>query len=201
MSHLPSFRTLGSQHAPATGADVERHVHIVLLGLMGAGKSTVGRMVANELGRPFVDSDSMVELRSGHLPPEVVERSGIDALHAIELAALRHVVAQRDSVVFAAAASVVDVLAPGELDGAWTVWLDTSPETLTARIREDRHERPLLDDRPEQVLTEQYARRSGLGRELADATIDTDDLDAAEVAGRVCDAWRQWTRSADARRA
>lgn len=200
MSRPPQFRTLGSQQRVATGADVERHVHIVLLGLMGAGKSTVGRLVANELGRPFVDSDSMVELRSGHLPPEVVERSGIDALHEVELAVLRHVVAQRDSVVFAAAASVVDELAPGELEGAWTVWLDTSPETLTARVRSDRHERPLLQDRPERVLTEQHARRSGRGRELADETITTDELAAADVAGRVCDAWRRWTRTAEARR-
>lgn len=199
MSRPPNVRSLGDGASGATGADVERHVHIVLLGLMGAGKSTVGRLVANELGRPFVDSDSMVELRSGHLPPELARESGIDALHEVELEALRHVVGQRDSVVFAAAASVVDELTPDELHAtgrtSWFVWLEASPEVLAERVTSDRHERPLLGDRPEAVLADQHARRSRRGREIADATITTDGLDATGVAARVCDAWRTWSRA------
>jgi shikimate kinase len=194
MSPLPNVQELGTNVSGAPGPDRERHVHIVLLGLMGSGKSTVGRLVANELGRPFVDSDSIVELRTGHLPPEVVERGGVDELHEVELAALRQVVAQRDSVVYAAAASVVDVLTPGELDAAWCVWLDTSPSVLADRVRGDPHERPLLGDRPEQVLVGQHDRRAQRGREIAATSITTDDRTPVEVAARLCDAWREWSR-------
>ena len=195
MSPQPNVRSLGEHGNDPTGADVERHVHIVLLGLMGAGKSTVGRLVANELGRPFVDSDSMVELRTGHLPPELVERSGLDALHAAERAALHQVIAQRDSVIFAASASVVDEMSPDDLDAAWYVWLEASPEVLAERVSGDRHERPLLGDQAESVLAEQHQRRSQLGHEIADATITTDDLDATTVAAEVCDAWRASSRA------
>lgn len=181
-----------------TGAD--RDVHIVLFGLMGTGKTTVGHLLANELGRPFVDSDSIVELRTGHLPPDLAGLAGLDELHSAELAALRHVLSQRDSVVFAAAASVVDQLEPGDLGSAWGVWLDTTPEVLAERVRHDRHERPLVAQDPVPVLTAQHERRAPLGRALAALTVSTDDRSPAEVVAAIRDAWRSWIRSSDASR-
>ena len=73
--------------------------------------------------------------------------------------------------------------------------LEASPKVLAERVTSDRHERPLLGDRPEAVLADQHARRSRRGREIADATITTDGLDATGVAARVCDAWRTWSRA------
>lgn len=175
--------------------DAERHVHIVLLGLMGAGKTTVGHLVANEIGRPFVDSDSMVELRTGHAPPRLVDAGGLDELHAAELEVLRHVMEHRDSVVLAAAASVVDVVTPDDLAGAWCVWLETDPEALARRVAADHHERPLVGERPAAVLADQHARRSARGQELASFVIRTDDRSAADVAAGICAAWRKWARS------
>ena len=199
MSRPPQVQPLGGTDVEATVTDVERHVHIVLLGLMGAGKSTVGRLLANELGRPFVDSDSMVELRTGHLPPDLLDRAGLDELHAVELTVLQQVLAQRDSLVFAAAASVVDVITPDDLGAAWPVWLDTSPSVLADRVSGDRHERPLLGDRPEPVLAAQHERRARRGRELSAASITTDGRTPAEVAAHICDAWREWSRGRDRR--
>jgi shikimate kinase len=193
MSQVPNVQTLAGTDDPRS--EPEQPVHIVLLGLMGTGKSTVGRLVATELGRPFVDSDSLVELRTGHLPPELVDRAGVDELHAVELAALRHVVAQRDPVVYAAAASVVDVVTPDDLAAAWCVWLDTAPSVLADRVSGDRHERPLLGDQPESVLAAQHERRAQRGRDLAAESVTTDGLTAAEVASLVCDTWREWSRS------
>lgn len=194
MTNKANVQTIGG-HGPGTDrADAERHVHIVVAGLMGAGKTTVGRLVANELGRPFVDSDSIVELLSGHLPPRLAEQEGVAELHAIEGAALRRVAAQRDSVVFAAAASIVDGEVLDELPEVWCVWLDTSPEVLAARVRADRHERPLVGDDPEAVLRAQHERRTQRGRDLAATVVSTDDRTASEVAAAVCDAWRARTR-------
>jgi len=173
-----------------TEPDEDRHVHIVLFGLMGAGKSTVGHLVANELGRPFVDSDSLVELRSGSRPPDLVARTSVDELHRVELTVLRQVLAQRDSVVFASAASVLDTIEPDDLGSAWCVWLDTAPSVLAARIRADRHERPLVGDDPERVISAQYEARAARGRELAAVSVATDDRTPAEITALVCDAWR-----------
>lgn len=193
---MSNVRSLPGTHGGATDSDPEadRHVHIVLLGLMGSGKSTVGRLVANELGRPFVDSDSIVELRTGHRPPEVVRRSGVEALHDAELAAMRQVVAKPDSVIFAAAASLVDHVDADELRSTWCVWLETSPEVLAKRIREDGHERPLVGDEPESVMTAQHEDRAARGRELAAVSVVTDGRSPTEVAACVCNAWRDWAR-------
>lgn len=180
----------------STEPDVDRHVHIVLFGLMGAGKSTVGHLIANELGRPFVDSDSIVELRSGSRPPELVDRTSVDELHRVELAALRQVLAQHDSVVFASAASILDTIGPDDLGPAWCVWLDTSPTVLAKRIRADRHERPLVGDDAESLLTAQYEARAPRARELAAMSVATDDRTSAEVAALVCTAWREWGSAA-----
>lgn len=173
---------------------LDRHVHIVLLGLMGAGKTTVGRFLANELGRPFVDSDSLVELRTGLAPPEVVDQQGVDELHTTELAAMRQVVVRSDSVVFAAAASVIDHDVADDLAGAWCVWLDTAPTTLAARVEADGHVRPLVGDDPERVLMDQFRRRAERGRSLADFTITTDDRTGREVAAAVYNAWCRWAQ-------
>lgn len=179
-----------SRGASVADADAERHVHIVLLGLMGSGKSTTGRIVANELGRPFVDSDSIVELRTGHLPPALVEVAGVEELHHAELEALRQVVHQQGSVVYAAAASVVDHLEADDLGSSYCVWLDASPDVLAARVVADDHDRPLLGDRPVELLSSQHESRAPRGRELAALTVDTDDRSPAEVAAEICNAWR-----------
>jgi shikimate kinase len=188
----PSMNVGALPHTGQRSADLDPGpCHLVLLGLMGAGKSTVGHLVANELGRPFVDSDSIVELRTGHAPPELVERRGVDHLHGVELDVLHHVLAQRDAVVFAAAASIVDVIDHEDLGAAWCVWLETSPSSLVERILDDRRERPLLDDGPEFTLVEQHRRRAPLGRNLAAVSIITDGRTPTEVAQLVCSAWSE----------
>lgn len=197
MTRLPAVNTLGgvdlSDLPPSPAAD--RHVHIVLLGLMGSGKSTAGLLVANELGRPFVDSDSIVELLTGRLPPELVEQSGVKALHEAELRALHQVVRQQDSVVYAAAASVVDRIDTCDVAESWCVWLETSPALIAERIGRQDHGRPLLGDHPREVLEAQHAARAEHGRQLAAVTIETDARTPNEVAACICNAWRQWAHA------
>lgn len=192
MARPSNVESLAGTNRGASVADsnTERHVHIVLLGLMGSGKSTTGRIVANELGRPFVDSDSIVELRTGHLPPALVDVAGVDELHDAERRALLQVVHQQDSVVFAAAASVVDHVDADDLGSSFCVWLEASPEVLAARIVRDDHDRPLVDDRPGEVMVTQHRERAPRGRALAALTVDTDERSPSEVAAEICNAWR-----------
>jgi shikimate kinase len=169
----------------------DRHVHIVVMGLMGTGKTTVGRLVANELGRPFVDNDSIVELRTGSRPGDFLARGGsLEDLHRTELTALLQIIARSGSVVYAAAASVVDHITADDVGAAWCVWLDTSPSVLTARTLAHRQLRPLLGAQREDLFEEQHARRTDRGRAIASYTIHTDGLTPNDVAERICAAWR-----------
>src|SRR5438046_697618 len=82
--------------------------HIVLVGLMGAGKTTVGRRLAGYLGWPWRDSDLDIEADTGSTVRELREGAGVDAMHALEAAQLLHALAETDPSVISAAASVVD---------------------------------------------------------------------------------------------
>ena len=188
---LPRITPLPDSGAEDAKRDAEanRHTHIVLLGLMGSGKSTVGILVANELSRPYVDSDLLVELRTGHLPDRFAEVAGLDKLHAVETAIVRDTLAMNDAVVLASAASAIDTLGPQDLADAWTIWLETSPEVLADRVHGD-HQRPLLANDPSAVLAEQQADHGPRGRSLADLTVVTDHRTPSEVAAEICRAWR-----------
>ena len=72
------------------GADIlcERSPHLVLVGMMGAGKTTVGRLLAERLGRRLVDSDELIEARTGRTVREIFETDGEAAFRALETAAL-----------------------------------------------------------------------------------------------------------------
>lgn len=191
----PPIETLGFPRRGTTHA--HRHIHIVLLGLMGAGKSTVGRIVARELGRPFVDSDSIVELHGGKLPHEIAARSCLEELHRLEADAARHVLATSHAVVFAAAASLVETITTEELESAWSAWLDSPPDVLARRIEGDGP-RPALESSPERVLAEQYEARIPHARQLVDCVIDTRDLSPTEVAEQVCERWRRFAAQFEA---
>lgn len=169
-------------------------VHIVLTGLMGAGKSAAGRLVANELGRPFVDSDSLVQLRSGASPYQLARAEGIASLHRLELAEANRLLARPDVVVFACAASVVDAIDELEFGRAWTCWLDASPSVLAVRTDSDDKPRPPLDQDADNILEQHHAERAERGRAHADAWVDTDDRSIADVATAVSDAWRSHVR-------
>lgn len=177
--------------------DAVRHTHLVLLGLMGSGKSTVGRQVADAVQRPFVDSDALVKLHYGVEPVEIEQRRDIDALHAAELDVARRALGHSVAVVFAAASSVVESLDDDDLRRACTVWLDVEPEVLADRVRPGRR-RPLLGDHPLKTLTEQYegARREA-GRRC-DVWLDVTDADVDKACALVVDSWLAW-QGADAR--
>ncbi|MFF0247585.1 shikimate kinase [Streptosporangium sandarakinum] len=159
---------------------------IVVTGLMGAGKSSVARILAGELGRPLRDSDPDLAARYGGVTAaETAAREGVDVLHEREARHLREALAERPSVVTAAAASVVEnpacrrALAP-----ALVVWLDAPPAVLAVRMLSSGH-RPHFEPDLTAMLTEQRAVRGPLFAEVADLTFDVSALTADEVAARV----------------
>ncbi len=184
--------------------------HLLLVGMMGAGKTTVGRRLASRLGRRYVDSDSEVESATGRTVRELFEEGGEQAFRPLESEALAAAVRSPNPVVVGVAGgAVLDPANRALLARSGTVvWLRAAPETLVRRIARRtappggaggkaqypsshrRDHRPLLEHDPESVLRRLAEERSPLYEDVADVVVDVDDVGAAEVVDRVLDALR-----------
>jgi shikimate kinase len=153
---------------------VSRGPHLVLVGMMGAGKTTAGTLAAAALDRPFLDSDAEVEARTGRTVREIFAADGEDAFRAVESEVLRDTLATTEpAVVAAAGGTVLDPANRRRLRDAGTVvWLRAEPAVLAGRAATGGH-RPLLDDDPVGVLDRLAVERDGLYREVSDVVVDT----------------------------
>jgi shikimate kinase len=156
---------------------------ILLVGMMGAGKSTVGRLVADKLDWRYVDSDTEVERSTGLTVPELFARDGEEAFRAAESDALERACADTEPTVVSVAGGAVLREANRSLLAAsgTVIWL-RAPVSLLARRVGDGAGRPLLDDDPLAALTALSAVRDPLYAEVADLAIDTEGLEPDEVA-------------------
>ncbi len=157
--------------------------HLVLVGMMGSGKTTVGRALAARLGRPLLDSDALIEAREGRTVRDIFAADGEDSFRAIETEVLVQSLANSEPAVIAAAGGVVlRAENRSALRGsrARVVWLRADPAVLVERVTGGPH-RPLLDDDPEGVLQRMYAEREALYREVADAIVTVDGRSVNEV--------------------
>lgn len=161
-----------------------------LIGMMGSGKSTVGRSVATELGLHFFDTDEMVVEDSGSSIGEIWENSGEGMFRELEAKAMALV----PSSGFVAAAGGGAVLEPGNRAiiavSDRVIWLRCSPRVLERRLR-GSHDRPLLADAEGRLewLEATSTERSAHYSELATHVIDTDDLSARQVVDEVLGTW------------
>jgi len=161
--------------------------HLVLVGMMGAGKSSVGRVLARRLDRRLLDSDEMVEERTGRTVREIWLAEGESAFRVLEGEVLAEAVAADEPSIIAAAGGVVLSEANREVlkgSGAHVVWLLADVDLLLDRVRNGMH-RPLLDDDPEGTLRRMYEQRSDLYQEVADAIVSVDNRSVHDVAGAV----------------
>ncbi len=147
--------------------------HVVLVGMMGVGKTTVGRLLAERLGRPFLDSDELVEARTGTTVAQIFERDGEAAFRALETQVLVECVASPTPAVIAAAGGTV--LAPDNrrlLRGAGTVvWLRAPVPVLVGRVAGSTH-RPAVADDPEGTLARLAEGREELYDAVSDLRLD-----------------------------
>ncbi len=169
---------------------------LALVGLRGTGKTTVGRLVARRLGRPFADADAELEARAGRPIAAIFAEQGEPAFRDWEERTLADLAATRPGAVLATGGGVVLREANRRVLRAFglVVWLSADPAVLAARLRASPRglaSRPSLT--PAGTLAELAATleaRAPLYREVADAVVETGRRSANEVADVIVDLWK-----------
>ena len=174
---------------------MKRAANLYLVGLMGAGKTTVGRVVARRLKLRFLDSDHEIERRCGVKIPVIFEIEGEPGFRSRESSVITEL-AELRGIVLATGGGVVvarenrDLLART----GTVVYLHGQPEDLYERVRHDRN-RPLLATADPLVrLRQLYAERDPLYRSIADVVIETAKQGVAALArdltGKLGEGWK-----------
>lgn len=134
---------------------------IVLVGLMGVGKSTVGRRLAIRLGLPFVDADHEIEAAAGMTIADIFERFGEPYFRDGERRVIARLIDGRPKVIATGGGAFInDETRALILESAVAIWLDAEPRVLASRVSR-RDTRPLLRGRdPLQVLTDLAEKRN-----------------------------------------
>lgn len=156
--------------------------NIYLVGLMGAGKTTVGRQLAKYLGRPFLDSDHEIEVRTGVSIPTIFEIEGEPGFRQREVQVIGELCAERGMVLATGGGVIMNPLNRAALhNSGWVVYLNVPPRLLHERTRHDRS-RPLLQvDDPLAKLEELYAVRDPFYRETAHLIIESNRQTASAI--------------------
>lgn len=159
---------------------------VLLIGMMGAGKSTTGHLLAARLGWPYVDSDDEVSRRTGRTVPEIWKADGEAAFRAEESRALAEATtSDGPAVVAVAGGAVLDRGNRARVRGAGlVVWLRADVAVLAARVGAGIG-RPLLEGGPAEALRRLSTERAPIYEELADLIFDVDRLAPPEVVNRI----------------
>lgn len=160
--------------------------NLVLVGPMGAGKSSIGRRLAERFGLAFVDADTFIEQRTGASISAIFDHIGETGFRERERGALAELLAGTGQLVATGGGAVLDAGSRSLMrERGFVVYLVAGIDSQLKRLGRDRT-RPLLQrgDR-EQVLRDLAAHREPLYREVADLVMDTDGLTAAEASSHL----------------
>ena len=155
---------------------------LYLVGMMGSGKTSTGRPLAERLGYGFVDADAVIEQAAGCTIPEIFEQNGESGFRALETQVLS-AISQRHSLVVATGGGVVTQSQNwGLLHSGIVIWLDVERDQLSKRLRADETPRPLLQQTdPEAAMDALLEERRPLYA-AADLTVVIDDESPEVVA-------------------
>ncbi|HYJ30880.1 MAG TPA: shikimate kinase [Allosphingosinicella sp.] len=169
---------------------------IVLVGLMGAGKSTVGSRLARRLGLPFVDADEEIERAADRSIAEIFDSFGEPAFRDGERRVIARLVEGGPRVIATGGGAFIDEATRALiLERCVAIWLDAGIDTLAGRVARRGH-RPLLRDKaPREAIAALAERRNAVYAE-AHLRVVTDDAGHEEVVGQIVAALDAWKRSA-----
>ncbi|WP_309299331.1 shikimate kinase [Paenibacillus sp. YYML68] len=163
--------------------------NVILIGLMGTGKSTVGIALAERLGYRFVDTDARIEEVSGMSIKDMFAELGEAAFRLQETACINNVLADEAQVVATGGGAVLaEVNRQTMLEGGLVVALRASAETIIQRVREDGNRPLLAGDVEERVRAIMESRKHAY--DFAHLSIQTDGLAVEEITDRIEAGWR-----------
>jgi len=158
-------------------------MNIVLIGMRGSGKTTIGKLLAKRLGKQFIEMDELIVQRLGQSIPEIVQRYGWQKFRDVEEEITREV-AGWDNVVNATGGGVVtreenirELKQKGKL-----VWLKANTDTLLRRIGNDQSRPSLTGKSPREDMEAVLADRSPIYQRVADFIVDTEGKMPEEIA-------------------
>ena len=158
---------------------------IALTGFMGSGKTTVGKVLADFLGCPFMDLDDLVVKKAGKSIPDIFAQDGEPAFRELEAQVLRKTVAKYAESTAVLALGGGAVLAPASAallhEKTVCIYLRATLDTLLARLEGETAGRPLADA----SLADRLAAREPIYEKTAHVIIDTDGLSPDEVADEI----------------
>ncbi|MGH9055254.1 MAG: shikimate kinase [Acidimicrobiales bacterium] len=169
---------------------------VLLIGMMGAGKSTTGHLLAGRLGWSYLDTDEEVERCCGRTVAELWQAVGEAAFRAEESRVLAEATtAEGPAVISAGGGAILDPDNRTRIrDAGLVVWLRAEVATLTARVGAGKS-RPLLDGGSVAALGRILEQRAQIYAEIADLAFDVDHLSPAQAADRILDAVQERRRA------
>jgi XRE family aerobic/anaerobic benzoate catabolism transcriptional regulator len=167
LTQLIEARFLPSEHA-------DRARRIALVGLRGAGKSTLGRMLARHLGWPFIELDRVVEQDYGASIPDMIEMAGTATFRRHERAALARVIAEHEAAVITTAGGIVSDRESYALllRRSYTIWIKACPEEHMSRVMAQGDFRPMAQNR--EAMADLVAILDARGPDYARARAELD---------------------------
>jgi XRE family aerobic/anaerobic benzoate catabolism transcriptional regulator len=176
-----------------SGAAAQRRMSfagIALIGLRGAGKSTLGKMLAKKIGWSFVELNKEIEAQNGLSVAEIIALYGQEGFRRMEQAALGQLLARKELMVLATGGGIVSEPLTFDLilQSFYTIWLKAEPEEHMARVRSQGDLRPMADDRSAmaELRTILLSREPLYAR--ANAVVDTAGLSVDAAAARLIEA-------------
>ena len=181
---------LSGQANGATALRRTSFAGIALIGLRGAGKSTLGKMLARKIGWSFVELNKEIEAQNGLSVAEIIALYGQEGFRRMEQAALGQLLARKELMVLATGGGIVSEPLTFDLilSSFYTIWLKAEPEEHMARVRGQGDLRPMADDRSAmaELRTILLSREPLYAR--ASAVVDTAGLTVDAAAARLIDA-------------
>jgi len=154
---------------------------IILIGPMGAGKSTLGKILSRELSWPYIDNDMDMAAETG-LSIEDLSKLSVSELHKIEAEFIQRVLSMEAPYVSGAAASVIENDGIREkLKSVYAIYLSIPVETAIARATAGTVGRQAMTDEGTQIIRDRFIRRDPLYREVASLVIELSDSPSGDA--------------------
>jgi len=163
---------------------------IALIGLRGAGKSTLGKMLAKKIGWNFVELNKEIEAQNGLSVAEIIALYGQEGFRRMEQAALGQLLARKELTVLATGGGIVSEPLTFDLilSSYYTIWLKAEPEEHMARVRSQGDLRPMADDRSAMAELRTILKSREPLYARASAVVDTAGLTVDAAAARLIEA-------------